>query len=135
MIADGASERVGYTGPMAKNTSTRPVDPGAPVRRSQGRLGLVALVLAVLALPAALFPWVGLVIGVVVLLVALVSLIVALRSAVLSRSYPMIAVALAIVAVALAGVVTNSTAQVLEDCRSTSGDDIRQCLEDHRDGE
>jgi O-antigen ligase len=120
---------------MAKNIPARPADSGAPGRRSQGRLGLVALVLAVLALPAALFPWVGLVIGVVVLLVALVALIVALRSAVLSRSYPMIAVALAIVAVALAGVVTNSTAQVLQDCESTSGDELRQCLEDRRTGD
>lgn len=123
---------------MAKNTpGRRPDNPGTSVPgspRTQSRLGLAAVVLAVLALPAALFPWLGLIISVVVLLVSLISLIVALRSAHRSRGYPMVAVAVSIVAVALAGVVTNSTAQSLEDCSSTSTDELRQCTEDRRDG-
>ncbi|MEY8565341.1 hypothetical protein [Corynebacterium sp.] len=121
---------------MAKKNSVRPADSGAPVvlgGRSQSRLGLAAVVLAVLALPAALFPWVGLIVSVAVLLVALVALIVAVRSTSWSRSYPMIAVAVSIVAVALAGVVTNSTAQSLQDCSSNSGDEVRKCMEERRD--
>ncbi|AHW64045.1 Putative membrane protein [Corynebacterium glyciniphilum AJ 3170] len=116
----------------------RPVNPGASVPgsvRSQSRLGLAAAVLAVLALPAALFAWLGLIISVVVLLVSLVALIVAMRSTHQSRGYPMIAVAVSIVAVALAGVVTNSTAQSLQDCSSTSTDELRQCMEDRRNDE
>lgn len=89
----------------------------------------MAIVLAVLALPAALFPWLGLIISVVVLAIALVALIVAVRSPHLGRGYPMAAVVVAIVAVALSGVVTNSTAQTLQDCSSNDADEVRACME------
>ncbi|MDN6404266.1 MAG: hypothetical protein L0K33_04900 [Corynebacterium sp.] len=63
---------------------------------------MVAIVLAVLALPAALFPWLGLIISVVVLAIALVALIVAVRSPRL---------------------------QTLQDCSSNDADEVRACME------
>ncbi|MGO1950866.1 MAG: hypothetical protein ACTH1D_14615 [Mycobacteriaceae bacterium] len=106
--------------------------PQRDVPRQPSRLGLAALLLGVLALPAALFPWLGLIIAVVVLAVSLVALILALRSPKLNRGYPMAAVVLAIVAVALAGVVSSGMADRVEDCGSTSDEELEQCLEDGR---
>lgn len=93
---------------------------------------MAALLLAVLALPAALFPWIGLVVAVVVLVVSLVALIRAMRAQDIARGYPMAAVAVSIVAVALAGVVTNSTADVVRECGTADDEATRQCIEDMR---
>lgn len=120
---------------MAKNSSAgQPDTPGAlgPQRR-QSRLGLAALVLAVLALPAALFPWLGLLVSMVVLVVGLIALILAMRSPNQGRAYPMIAVAVSIVAVALAGVVTNNTVQAMDDCgEAASNEELLDCMDERR---
>lgn len=107
---------------------------GAVPERQHSRLGLAALVLSILALPAALFAWLGLIISMVILVVALVALVVALRSADQSRVYPMIAVAVSIIAVALSVIVTNSTVRAMEECsHSTTEEEMRECLDSRGD--
>jgi hypothetical protein len=117
---------------MSKTTGTPGARDEGRSGRHQSRLSIAALVLAVLAIPAALFPWLGLVVAVIVLAVGLVALIRALRSPVITVGYPMTAVVIAIAAVALAGIVTNGTANQLEDCDAQTDEEVEQCLEDGR---
>lgn len=115
---------------QADNTPAGRDAPGT--NRRQSRLSIAALLLAVLAVPAALFPWLGLVVAVVVLAVALVALIRTMRSSEISRGYPIAAVGVSIAAVALAGIITNGTANQIEECDPQDQAELEQCLEDGR---
>ena len=115
---------------QADNTPAGRDVPGT--NRRQSRLSIAALLLAVLAVPAALFPWLGLVVAVVVLAVALVALIRTMRSSEISRGYPIAAVGVSIAAVALAGIITNGTANQIEECDPQDQAELEQCLEDGR---
>lgn len=103
----------------------------APVQR-QSRLGLAALVLGVMALPAALMPVLGVIIAVVVLGVALVALIRAVRAPEISWTYPGIAVIVAVIALAAASLATNAADEKIRDCGATTVDEADDCLRDGR---
>ncbi|MDH2455092.1 hypothetical protein QDW14_01170 [Corynebacterium bovis] len=98
-----------------------------PPVRSSG-LSLAALIIAILALPAAMLPLIGLVTGVVAVAVALVALILAMRRG-RPRGYAIAALVMAAFAVAVAAVVTNAAGDVAQRCAGMSGDALTRCRE------
>lgn len=108
-----------------KSTGTTPVRPS----QRQSRLGLAALVLGVLALPAALMPVLGIIIAVVVLVVGLIALVRAVRVPEISWTYPGIAVVVAVLALAAASLVTGAADDRIRDCGATTVDQANDCLQ------
>lgn len=105
--------------------------PGAPQPpRRQSRLGLAALILSVLALPAAFSPVLGLIISVVVLVVALIALIRAVRVPEIGTGQPVVAVVVAAVGLLLASLVTGAADDRVRDCGSQTYDEARDCLQE-----
>jgi hypothetical protein len=100
-----------------------------PAPQRQSRLGLAALILSVLALPAALSPVLGIIVAVIVLIVGLVALIRAVRVPEIGAGQPGAAVVVAIVALVLASVVTNAADDKIQDCGSQTYEDARDCLQ------
>lgn len=98
-------------------------------QQRQSRLGLTALLLGVLALPAALMPVLGVIVAVVVLVVALVALVRAVRRPDLSWTYPGIAVVVAILALGAASLVTNAANDRIRECGATTVDEANDCLQ------
>lgn len=112
---------------MSEQPSKRTVPPVAPARQS--RLGLAALLLGVLALPAALMPVLGIVISVVVLFVALVALVRAVRMPEFSWVYPGIAVVIAVLALGTATLITNAANEKIQSCGATTVNEANDCLQ------
>ncbi|AWT26069.1 hypothetical protein Csp1_12690 [Corynebacterium provencense] len=91
----------------------------------------MALVLAVMSLPAALMPVLGVVIAVVVLLVGLVALVRAVRVEDISWTYPAIAVVVAVLALGASTMVTNAAQDRIRDCGATTAEQAENCLRDN----
>lgn len=107
-----------------KRTGNSPLRPS----QRQSRLGLAALILAVMALPAALMPVLGIIVAVVVLVVGLVALVRAVRVPEISWVYPGIAVVVAVVSLAAASLVTGAADERIKDCGATTVDEANDCL-------
>ncbi|MDK8890468.1 DUF308 domain-containing protein [Corynebacterium macclintockiae] len=99
--------------------------------RAVGGLSLAALLVGILAIPAAIFPLVGVVVAAVAIVVGIIAVIRANRQGT-QRSYAIIGLVLAVISMAMAIFFTQAAMKSIEGCETLRGTEFSECVKNNQ---
>ncbi|MGJ4049684.1 DUF3099 domain-containing protein [Corynebacterium macclintockiae] len=99
--------------------------------RAVGGLSLAALLVGILAIPAAIFPLVGVVVAAVAIVVGIIAVIRANRKGT-QRSYAIIGLVLAVISMAMAVFFTQAAMKSIKGCEDLRGTEFSDCVKSNQ---
>lgn len=121
--------REDYTDLDKSNAEETELQKVAP--RKVSGLSMAALIVGILAIPAAMFPLIGLVVAAISIIVGIFSVLNANRKGT-QRSYAIIGLVLGVVAMAVAVFFTQAAMQSVKGCEDLRGTEFQDCVQNNQ---